>query len=148
MLYEVITNNITINADGAETIDGAGSIVNSFCPVCVDGDVVDRCGPGFVLDSHHPSRMGSSRREVDHERDGDCGIDQHILVPRITSYNVCYTKLLRYEGNYNSPVLGYFEGDYTVPFDLCLQWHLRITSYNVCYTKLLRLAVYLKKIPP
>ena len=45
------------------------------------------------------------------------------FIYRITSYNVCYTKLLR-----SRPLI-------------CLELYLlisRITSYNVCYTKLLR----------
>ena len=63
---------------------------------------------------------------------------------RITSYNVCYTKLLRTAIRDNNPVI-FFEDkmmyqlkgpvpeeEYTIP---------RITSYNVCYTKLLRLDV-------
>ena len=46
---------------------------------------------------------------------------------RITSYNVCYTKLLRYHrtGLYPLASLPAIPG-------------IRITSYNVCYTKLLR----------
>ena len=52
---------------------------------------------------------------------------------RITSYNVCYTKLLRLNPEVllvaPPPVatLSYFKGMFG-----------RITSYNVCYTKLLR----------
>ena len=42
---------------------------------------------------------------------------------RITSYNVCYTKLLR---------------DEDVLLSRAVTDNLRITSYNVCYTKLLR----------
>ena len=86
----------------------------------------------------------------------------HIFLDRITSYNVCYTKLLR---------AGLFPHDVSV--DVLLQdlsrlmtgvvvaslalgavcsllvgrwWQamlVRITSYNVCYTKLLRVAVAL-----
>ena len=61
---------------------------------------------------------------------------------RITSYNVCYTKLLRDGLCCSSGVIGIdFEYRYIteVPFfnDL-LQHGFRITSYNVCYTKLLR----------
>ena len=47
-------------------------------------------------------------------------------VNRITSYNVCYTKLLRVVVNFLSNAIRY-----TPEQD-------RITSYNVCYTKLLR----------
>ena len=54
---------------------------------------------------------------------------------RITSYNVCYTKLLRPRQQ-----VEHAEAD----ADQCKKrqvrdpTHLRITSYNVCYTKLLR----------
>ena len=47
---------------------------------------------------------------------------------RITSYNVCYTKLLRVMGR-------------TTFFVLKSAQH-RITSYNVCYTKLLRVSLH------
>ena len=65
---------------------------------------------------------------------------------RITSYNVCYTKLLREEkfgdmGGWNAENdaatllsnLGIKE-----EFHYTLMKDIRITSYNVCYTKLLR----------
>ena len=63
---------------------------------------------------------------------------------RITSYNVCYTKLLRGENpeendlwfKYKIPETG--GGLSSTPFDL-VKFGNRITSYNVCYTKLLRL---------
>ena len=48
------------------------------------------------------------------------------LTTRITSYNVCYTKLLR---DFYTRILG---------MKLLRQHENRITSYNVCYTKLLR----------
>ena len=56
---------------------------------------------------------------------------------RITSYNVCYTKLLRFIGfNHWNSIFGYwcviFAAFVVVAVDF------RITSYNVCYTKLLR----------
>ena len=47
---------------------------------------------------------------------------------RITSYNVCYTKLLR-RSNCRKPC----NSSGHKPHEFC-----RITSYNVCYTKLLR----------
>ena len=71
---------------------------------------------------------------------------------RITSYNVCYTKLLRIgfiieeaptwkhrfpPENTSSQSIGGFHND----FIYCLKpisLTVRITSYNVCYTKLLR----------
>ena len=51
-------------------------------------------------------------------------LEGEIGLLRITSYNVCYTKLLRwmYEESIRMPLI------------------VRITSYNVCYTKLLRAA--------
>ena len=58
---------------------------------------------------------------------------------RITSYNVCYTKLLR-----NLPLAQHLnkvppgtDKQYAVVVQKCASRH-RITSYNVCYTKLLR----------
>ena len=50
-----------------------------------------------------------------------------MLDNRITSYNVCYTKLLRSSGT-----------PYTWANLVQVQLKNRITSYNVCYTKLLR----------
>ena len=54
-----------------------------------------------------------------------------VQLPRITSYNVCYTKLLRC-----------VTVDITITHWVTLatlKWrYFRITSYNVCYTKLLR----------
>ena len=50
---------------------------------------------------------------------------------RITSYNVCYTKLLRVTES-EKKVAGYKTNNILFGID-------RITSYNVCYTKLLRI---------
>ena len=71
---------------------------------------------------------------------------------RITSYNVCYTKLLRYVCERSS--LRTLSSDRycccwfhrCLHLKICLKihcyrqkpHHFRITSYNVCYTKLLR----------
>ena len=65
---------------------------------------------------------------------------------RITSYNVCYTKLLRSLSLFSSTT-----GTWAVPLDIRVMTRAllplfsipamvsnRITSYNVCYTKLLR----------
>ena len=80
---------------------------------------------------------------------------------RITSYNVCYTKLLRAEsllgdgtdrrqrsvGDPDPPFFCCFKIDIvvtgTLPGDQLQHFSgiNRITSYNVCYTKLLRIAV-------
>ena len=49
---------------------------------------------------------------------------------RITSYNVCYTKLLRYRITQSTGNVLYHKSIYPDK--------ARITSYNVCYTKLLR----------
>ena len=66
------------------------------------------------------------------------------FTPRITSYNVCYTKLLRCN------LLDAFIEAGKLPtatdsallagriFHTLLGYAHRITSYNVCYTKLLR----------
>ena len=51
---------------------------------------------------------------------------------RITSYNVCYTKLLRIPDRY--PTLFSVPGEQPAT----IVSGFRITSYNVCYTKLLR----------
>ena len=61
-------------------------------------------------------------------------LDDHIIDRdiRITSYNVCYTKLLR-----GQPALQPLSGP-----------GCRITSYNVCYTKLLRAQQGLWNIVP
>ena len=66
---------------------------------------------------------------------------------RITSYNVCYTKLLRTDVDnaviaVNAAITAY-EGkivEAIAPEALVGHWTFddRITSYNVCYTKLLR----------
>ena len=68
---------------------------------------------------------------------------------RITSYNVCYTKLLRDPEQYQGFAFGmgierlamlrYGVNDLRLFFDNDLRFLAhRITSYNVCYTKLLR----------
>ena len=57
--------------------------------------------------------------------DGGTGIEAKVLTTRITSYNVCYTKLLRVglvAGGYKDALLG---------FDRSV-----ITSYSIHYTKL------------
>ena len=54
---------------------------------------------------------------------------------RITSYNVCYTKLLRAPPPSQFYWGAYFASAGTVRHSTC---NHRITSYNVCYTKLLR----------
>ena len=76
---------------------------------------------------------------------------------RITSYNVCYTKLLRvvlklldsieqiYSGleiAKERPIKGYIQVFQMVGVII---GGIRITSYNVCYTKLLRLRRSLEK---
>ena len=84
------------------------------------------------------------------------------LENRITSYNVCYTKLLRSQLGFNADyvnekviseadvsngMLRYGPMSYQVLFiagakslqpETALALENRITSYNVCYTKLLR----------
>ena len=61
---------------------------------------------------------------------------------RITSYNVCYTKLLRTGGTplwSEAQTVSVTKGIYNVTLGLNpFPPDLRITSYNVCYTKLLR----------
>ena len=67
---------------------------------------------------------------------------------RITSYNVCYTKLLRIFTSYEQSNRGKagkqllhlpIIGQCSILYNLS---GIRITSYNVCYTKLLRVREY------
>ena len=92
--------------------------------------------------------------------------DSQVVVDRITSYNVCYTKLLRmiavlsHEGGLNipaghdrsialrerTPMRDTFPSSFTgstaaaalAALGNPMRLLARITSYNVCYTKLLR----------
>ena len=84
------------------------------------------------------------------ESDGwKAGVDGSVA--RITSYNVCYTKLLRLASNLLimffifKRLFFYFGKLGTLNAQVVHQTFLvkgnRITSYNVCYTKLLRLSV-------
>ena len=57
---------------------------------------------------------------------------------RITSYNVCYTKLLRKLAVNLKTLVRNLELDNVSGGNLFACPQLRITSYNVCYTKLLR----------
>ena len=75
-----------------------------------------------------------------------------IFINRITSYNVCYTKLLRLRyvsvtcastmGNTTQGVRFQVVSDGRLPLSSGVidnsSYTVRITSYNVCYTKLLR----------
>ena len=72
-----------------------------------------------------------------------------ITYSRITSYNVCYTKLLRLEYIIKNELDEYLDLYSTFVYKLVtineygkssngLDNESRITSYNVCYTKLLR----------
>ena len=82
-------------------------------------------------------------------------VQQKNQVYRITSYNVCYTKLLRivldtvkarfnavacnYEGVPQQTLLNNENGALNeIKAGRKVQFTSRITSYNVCYTKLLR----------
>ena len=60
---------------------------------------------------------------------------------RITSYNVCYTKLLRENFQFiseNTINLFLTQDDLKNGLGWVMDPNSRITSYNVCYTKLLR----------
>ena len=57
---------------------------------------------------------------------------------RITSYNVCYTKLLRFSTEGRIHVETHFTIDKMISNLEDYLSYNRITSYNVCYTKLLR----------
>ena len=100
----------------------------------------------FLYQHTHTDWAGVMRRPI-----------PHIVIDRITSYNVCYTKLLRVQHSgvwqvlreiVNEclavaakagvvPVGDVWEGIERIPRTMAEQ--TRITSYNVCYTKLLRL---------
>ena len=97
--------------------------------------------------------------------DGEWYVRAYDDFGRITSYNVCYTKLLRlssagvmscakhFPGQRNVDIDSHFELDvipYSVEAMMGREWipfkaaieagvSIRITSYNVCYTKLLRM---------
>ena len=58
---------------------------------------------------------------------------------RITSYNVCYTKLLRDDKLSKLNIIQNFKKGLLEEIGSKQQILTRITSYNVCYTKLLRL---------
>ena len=92
---------------------------------------------------------------------GNSLIYDGILNPRITSYNVCYTKLLRIIciGNYpprqcgiatftenllNSVLLAAKQQGRKIEIGVAAMTdrQTRITSYNVCYTKLLRIRTF------
>ena len=67
--------------------------------------------------------------------------DRRVPLRRITSYNVCYTKLLREVRirRMNQGIFTHIDGrGDTDTADGDAQGRYRITSYNVCYTKLLR----------
>ena len=81
------------------------------------------------------------------------GYPQSQVVYRITSYNVCYTKLLRdcktnrlvsLTGRRFLSCQRSVLGDETLLNVLAKFYYMdsRITSYNVCYTKLLRVSVF------
>ena len=85
------------------------------------------CGGGKDLSG------GSSTDAGSNSADGSTSNDETTPASRITSYNVCYTKLLR-----NSFCTS---GSQLIRLSL-RPLSARITSYNVCYTKLLRLCGY------
>ena len=60
------------------------------------------------------------------------------LPARITSYNVCYTKLLRDYCDLTDDEIELIAEHEGIPDVAAAQMACRITSYNVCYTKLLR----------
>ena len=74
---------------------------------------------------------------------------QTMTPPRITSYNVCYTKLLRalvavgmlIGAGYMYITANGDEGKVEKATKTLTFAIIRITSYNVCYTKLLRVPV-------
>ena len=78
---------------------------------------------------------------------------------RITSYNVCYTKLLRTDPNSKDwRDWPYIPGDAAMEApdgyyrilgridDVINNNDIRITSYNVCYTKLLRYSYFIRLV--
>ena len=80
-----------------------------------------------------------SRAPIPHPRDFDSQLESRwrelATANRITSYNVCYTKLLRttlFTAMFTTRLI------YDAFMSRRHVERLRITSYNVCYTKLLR----------
>ena len=97
-------------------------------------------GRGYVV---IPDRREAIRFAVSLLRPGDVLLvagkgheDYQILgtTNRITSYNVCYTKLLRVV---NGVFFGQRGPKWVFRVSITIR-STRITSYNVCYTKLLR----------
>ena len=124
MLYEVITIN------GHWLVDGA--LVN---PVPVS--VCRALGAQMIIAVNlNADIMGIEKRSL--------------IDGRITSYNVCYTKLLRenrgnvYEFAHTLIDAGadvvFGHGPHVPRAIEVYKGRFRITSYNVCYTKLLRFA--------
>ena len=118
MLYEVITLldfrpacgrqpvliapiRLQPDSEGAitgEAIDLAGAARAGFQPVALQDGETSRCEPGMplrVIAIEHGFRMGVDVKPHDDVRDNLEWFVPQRPVRRITSYNVCYTKLLR-----------------------------------------------------
>ena len=81
-----------------------------------------------------PRHAGRLQRPL-HPLVDDALVGGMLVDDRITSYNVCYTKLLRHDlAALGIPTMG----DYVEAYVIRTGLDPRITSYNVCYTKLLR----------
>ena len=127
MLYEVITQAVDLSLGAARTLDPLPQAPH----------------PGVLPATGGPVSAGPQNRG-----------DATEVRDRITSYNVCYTKLLR--NQFKDVFTGRESRDYAraASSQKCLRVsgkhndlenvgrtaRHRITSYNVCYTKLLRSA--------
>ena len=139
MLYEVITV-VPIVANRGEGLDELMERVSEAAagkvPFGSDGRLVDFCA-GPVHKALH------AITHIVEDAARKAGIAPRFAAtkliegdPRITSYNVCYTKLLRLLAHARFLRETYGDDIGIVFAGPCVA--NRITSYNVCYTKLLR----------
>ena len=91
MLYEVITALVELQLQPQP----AGALV-----VLLGGQVVRLQQDGLL--EHVRGLEGQLRSQSDLFGAGEAGRPRQQRVPRITSYNVCYTKLLRLQGRTKS----------------------------------------------
>ena len=90
----------------------------------------------------HPRGFGIGQRHITISTIGIVSAIEKLAeekMHRITSYNVCYTKLLRVLANSQESAYKISKSGYkSVTLEGEFFEANRITSYNVCYTKLLR----------
>ena len=141
MLYEVITSPIFLrdffeykrSPISIDQVEPADNIMRRF--------VTGAMSYGSISREAHEAMAIAMNKIHGRSNTGEGGEDAARFIPRedgtslrsarITSYNVCYTKLLRIPHTTYPPSHSFV--DVLSTFDKS-----RITSYNVCYTKLLR----------